>query len=76
MSREMHKVVDILFAPYNYLIDSGYRKSLKLNWKNSILIFDEAHNLVNWKLRDGSMDIHFYLSESFEMLMWYMGFFT
>lgn len=47
MSRELHKVVDILFAPYNYLIDSGNRKSLTIEWNNSILIFDEAHNLVN-----------------------------
>ncbi|KAI3727225.1 hypothetical protein L1987_67037 [Smallanthus sonchifolius] len=45
MSRELHKVVDILFAPYNYLIDPGNRKSLTIEWKNSILIFDEAHNL-------------------------------
>ncbi|KAI3786063.1 hypothetical protein L1987_45190 [Smallanthus sonchifolius] len=45
MSRELHKVVDILFAPYNYLIDPGNRKSLTIEWENSILIFDEAHNL-------------------------------
>ncbi|KAJ9568362.1 hypothetical protein OSB04_004328 [Centaurea solstitialis] len=45
MSRELHKVVDILFAPYNYLIDPGNRKSLSIDWDNSILIFDEAHNL-------------------------------
>ncbi|KAI3521617.1 hypothetical protein L1887_11088 [Cichorium endivia] len=45
MSRELHKVVDILFAPYNYLIDPGNRKSLSIEWSNSILIFDEAHNL-------------------------------
>lgn len=45
MSRELHKVVDILFAPYNYLIDPGNRKSLSIEWNNSILIFDEAHNL-------------------------------
>lgn len=46
LSRELHKSVDVLFAPYNYLIDPGYRKSLKIDWENSILIFDEAHNLV------------------------------
>lgn len=46
VSRELHKVADILFAPYNYVIDRGYRKSLSLDWNNSILIFDEAHNLV------------------------------
>ncbi|KAK9066251.1 hypothetical protein SSX86_013572 [Deinandra increscens subsp. villosa] len=45
MSRELHKVVDILFAPYNYLIDPNNRKSLTIEWENSILIFDEAHNL-------------------------------
>ncbi|XP_051147548.1 regulator of telomere elongation helicase 1 homolog isoform X2 [Andrographis paniculata] len=45
LSREIHRDADILFAPYNYLIDRGNRKSLKINWNNSILIFDEAHNL-------------------------------
>ncbi|XP_010538012.1 PREDICTED: regulator of telomere elongation helicase 1 [Tarenaya hassleriana] len=45
VTRELQKDVDILFAPYNYLIDHGYRKYLKINWNNSILIFDEAHNL-------------------------------
>ncbi|KAL5975143.1 Regulator of telomere elongation helicase 1 [Asimina triloba] len=46
VSRELHKVVDILFAPYNYLIDQGNRRSLSgINWENTVLIFDEAHNL-------------------------------
>lgn len=47
MSRDLHKVVDILFAPYNYLIDPGNRRSLTIEWNDSILIFDEAHNLVS-----------------------------
>lgn len=46
ISRDLHKSVDILFAPYNYLIDRENRKSLSIEWSNSILIFDEAHNLV------------------------------
>jgi regulator of telomere elongation helicase 1 len=46
ITRELHKDVDIIFAPYNYLISNGYRKFLKVNWTNSVLIFDEAHNLV------------------------------
>ncbi|XP_028548850.1 regulator of telomere elongation helicase 1 homolog [Dendrobium catenatum] len=46
ISRELHKVVDILFAPYNYLIDPGNRSSLSgISWSNAVLIFDEAHNL-------------------------------
>lgn len=46
MTRELQKTVDIVFAPYNYLIDPWFRKGLGVEWKNSILIFDEAHNLV------------------------------
>ncbi len=49
ISRELSKSVDILFAPYNYLIDPGNRRSLNgIPWDNAVLIFDEAHNLV-WK---------------------------
>lgn len=48
VSRELHKVGDILFAPYNYLIDQGNRRSLSgIQWSNTVLIFDEAHNLVS-----------------------------
>jgi Rad3-related DNA helicase len=47
ISRELSKSVDILFAPYNYLIDPGNRRSLNgIPWDNAVLIFDEAHNLV------------------------------
>ena len=46
LAKELHKAVDIIFAPYNYLIDRGKRKALQISWSNSILIFDEAHNLV------------------------------
>jgi regulator of telomere elongation helicase 1 len=36
---------DIIFLPYNYIFDPIIRKSLKLNFDNSILIVDEAHNI-------------------------------
>ncbi|KAM5579000.1 regulator of telomere elongation helicase 1 [Rosa sericea] len=57
LSRDLHKVVDILFVPYNYLIDRGFRKSLQINWKNSILIFDEAHNLESICADAASFDL-------------------
>ncbi|GLT52921.1 hypothetical protein SLA2020_262300 [Shorea laevis] len=56
-SRELHKTADILFAPYNYLIDRGYRKFLSLDWNNSILIFDEAHNLESLCAEAASFDL-------------------
>ena len=36
---------DIIFLPYNYIFDPVVRKRLKLNFANSILIIDEAHNI-------------------------------
>lgn len=57
LSRELHKVVDILFAPYNYLIDRENRDSLKVNWVNSVLIFDEAHNLESICADAASFDL-------------------
>ncbi|OIW15857.1 hypothetical protein TanjilG_04392 [Lupinus angustifolius] len=57
LSKELHKVVDIVFAPYNYLIDRGYRNSLQLSWSNSVLIFDEAHNLESICADAASFDL-------------------
>lgn len=36
---------EILFLPYNYLLDRSTRQSLDINWANDIIIIDEAHNL-------------------------------
>lgn len=35
---------DIIFMPYNYLIDEKIRENFEVNYKNSVIIFDEAHN--------------------------------
>ncbi|RWW72116.1 hypothetical protein BHE74_00020096 [Ensete ventricosum] len=58
ISRELHKVVDILFAPYNYLIDPGNRRSLSgIQWNNAVFIFDEAHNLESICADAASFDL-------------------
>ncbi|KAH9666131.1 Regulator of telomere elongation helicase 1-like [Citrus sinensis] len=57
MTRELQKTVDIVFAPYNYLIDPWFRKGLGVEWKNSILIFDEAHNLEGLCADAASFDL-------------------
>jgi hypothetical protein len=48
LSRELMAAgAEILFMPYNYLIDKKHRETLKgVSWANTVLIFDEAHNLV------------------------------
>ncbi|KAK1282794.1 DNA repair helicase UVH6 [Acorus calamus] len=58
VSRELHKVVDILFAPYNYLINPGNRRSLTgIQWERTVLIFDEAHNLESICADAASFDL-------------------
>ncbi|CAG8520049.1 2929_t:CDS:10 [Ambispora leptoticha] len=46
LSRENQNSADIIFLPYNYLVDANSRKAQNLNLDNAILIFDEAHNLA------------------------------
>ncbi|XP_064460646.1 Fanconi anemia group J protein-like isoform X2 [Ornithodoros turicata] len=36
---------DIVFCPYNYLIDPIIRKCLSINLSNSVVVLDEAHNI-------------------------------
>jgi regulator of telomere elongation helicase 1 len=46
LAREMARTADLIFMPYNYLIDSKNRSGLSmLSLENSVLIFDEAHNV-------------------------------
>ncbi|CAA7025798.1 unnamed protein product [Microthlaspi erraticum] len=57
ITRELHKDVDILFAPYNYLISNAYRKFLNISWNDGVLIFDEAHNLESLCADSASFDL-------------------
>ena len=44
-SRDMSTKADLILLPYNYLLDSSIRNTLKFKWENAVIIFDEAHNL-------------------------------
>lgn len=45
IAREMAKTADIVFAPYNYIIDQQIRDQMGIAIRQSIIIFDEAHNI-------------------------------
>lgn len=44
-SRELLGEADLVFMPYNYLLDKKTRGSSLLSFKDAIVIFDEAHNV-------------------------------
>lgn len=49
-SKELASNADVIFMPYNYLVDQSILKQLlsesKLDLQNAIIIFDEAHNIL------------------------------
>lgn len=44
-TRDNSQSADLVLLPYNYLLESSIRNTLKIDWKDAIVIFDEAHNL-------------------------------
>ena len=44
--KDRASAADVIFMPYNYLIDEKIRENYQIAWDNSIIIFDEAHNVT------------------------------
>lgn len=44
-SKELQKGAEIIFLPYNYLLDPKIRDICSIDLKNAIVILDEAHNV-------------------------------
>nr|VZI23062.1 unnamed protein product [Spirometra erinaceieuropaei] len=45
LSREAKTDADVLFMPYNYLLDPKIRSTYGIELTNAVVIFDEAHNI-------------------------------
>ncbi|EJW03051.1 DNA repair helicase (rad3) [Edhazardia aedis USNM 41457] len=52
--RKLQATADIIFAPYNYLVDPSIRASLNIELKNAVVIVDEAHNIEDFCRSAGS----------------------
>lgn len=56
-ARMLVEDADIVFAPYNYLIDSGIRLYTDISLANAIVIIDEAHNIEDVCRAAGSVEL-------------------
>ncbi|XP_054004616.1 regulator of telomere elongation helicase 1 homolog [Hylaeus anthracinus] len=45
LSRELKQNADIIFMPYNYLLDVKTRRSQGVELQNNVILIDEAHNI-------------------------------
>ncbi|XP_078144359.1 regulator of telomere elongation helicase 1 isoform X1 [Centroberyx gerrardi] len=45
LSRSLKQQADIIFMPYNYLLDPKSRRAHNIELKGAVIIFDEAHNV-------------------------------
>lgn len=58
MARDSKDQAEIVFAPYNYLVDPNIRRSLDIDLdENAILIIDEAHNIEDACREAGGIDL-------------------
>lgn len=61
LSRELATNADIIFMPYNYLLDPKILKAFKIDLNNAVVILDEAHNVE--KVCEEAASIHFASSD-------------
>jgi len=54
ISQALAKDAEIVFAPYNYVLDPGIRDALGIELMNSVVILDEAHNVEDTLREAGS----------------------
>uniref|UniRef100_A0A8C8B6D0 Regulator of telomere elongation helicase 1 n=1 Tax=Otus sunia TaxID=257818 RepID=A0A8C8B6D0_9STRI len=57
LSRNLKQQADIIFMPYNYLLDSKSRRAHNLDLKGTVVILDEAHNVEKLCEESSSFDL-------------------
>ncbi|XP_026446136.1 Fanconi anemia group J protein homolog [Papaver somniferum] len=56
-ARSMAEEAQLVFCPYNYIINSAIRRAMEVDLKDSIVILDEAHNIEDMARDAGSVDV-------------------
>ncbi|KAM6164463.1 Fanconi anemia group J protein [Rhynchocyon petersi] len=56
-ARELMEDADIIFCPYNYLLDAQIRESMEIKLKDQVVILDEAHNIEDCARESASYSV-------------------
>lgn len=57
LSRRLAEDAELVFGPYNYLVDPVIRRSIGVEIEDAIIIFDEAHNIEDVAREAASLDL-------------------
>lgn len=57
-SRLAQQNAEIVFCPYNYIVDENIRRAMDIDLKDSVVIVDEAHNIEDFCRNAGSVEIN------------------
>ncbi|XP_067564848.1 regulator of telomere elongation helicase 1 isoform X12 [Pseudorca crassidens] len=57
LSRNLKQQADIIFMPYNYLLDAKSRRAYGIDLKGAVVVFDEAHNVEKMCEEAASFDL-------------------
>ncbi|KAG0244286.1 Fanconi anemia group J protein [Mortierella sp. GBA43] len=56
-SRSLAEQAELVFCPYNYLIDPHICKAMDIDLRNAIVILDEAHNIEDAACEAGGLEL-------------------
>ena len=57
MTKELKQNADIIFMPYNYLLDPKIRRNQGIEVENNVVLLDEAHNIEKTCEEAASLDV-------------------
>eukprot|EP00977_Amphora_coffeiformis_P002711 scaffold521_cov167-Amphora_coffeaeformis.AAC.2 len=67
LSRALAKTAEIVFCPYNYLLDPNIREAIGIKLSDAVVVLDEAHNVED-TLRESGSGV-FYEFEVLELIV-------
>ena len=56
-ARKLAETAEIVFCPYNYIVDPVIRESVSIDLRRTVVIFDEAHNIEDTARDAASVDL-------------------